>query len=292
MGDGWLETQRLRRSQYRSPRRGRFIGVVELHDAESIMDTLGPDTGAENVARFIVDRDTPGSYHDICDSDSAVHLVDYDDEAFHDATGFNPTTTSLSWACRTIDWARMTPAKRRQFLAQGAAKAADQARHQHAATGLIVRPVRIGRAQALSGRTGFLYHGDSDPSRRTDPGTTKAAPFPWDEFAALYEIAAADLLGGTPTPPPTEEPLMVTESDKKAIRDLLRSELGAHGMAVVAASDAADDDEHTDVATLARRGYAYGKAVAQHLDGELPAGMKVRERAAQIDAEILAKAKG
>lgn len=193
------------RSQFRSPRRAPLRGVIELHDAESIMDTVGPDTGAENVARFIRGRDTPGSYHDLTDSDSAINLVDYDDEAYHDATGLNPSTTSLSFACRTIDWARMSPERRRGFLDQGARRAAIQARHQHNRTGKVVRPVRLTKAQVLAGETGFLYHGDSDPGRRSDPGTTSAAPFPWTEFVALYRRHAADLLG-IPTKPPAPAP--------------------------------------------------------------------------------------
>jgi len=206
MGDGWLETQDLAKSQYQSPRREQLCGVVELHTAEGVMDSVGPDTGAENVAKYITERTTYGSYHDICDSDSYVHLVDYDDEAFHDGTGLNPSTTSVSFACRTVDWQRMPAAKRTAFLDQGARRAADQARHHKLRTGKIVKPVRLTKQQVLAGETGFLYHGDSDPKRRSDPGTTSAAPFPWDEFIVLYKIYAADVLGTAPAPPTPTDP--------------------------------------------------------------------------------------
>lgn len=211
MGDGWLETQRLRRSQYRQPRRQKLRGVIVVHTAESVMDTVGPDTGAENVARFIVGRDTPGSYHDLVDYDSAMHLVDYDDEAWQDGTGSNPWAIGLSFACRTTDWAAMHPAKRRAFLAQGARKAADAARHIHARTGKVVAARRITRADSEHGVTGFVAHGDRDPGRRTDPGTSSPHLFPWDEFLALYRIAAADLLGGNQ--PPEDD--MYTDADRK-----------------------------------------------------------------------------
>lgn len=188
------------------------------------MDTVGPDTGAENVARFIVGRDTPGSYHDLVDSDSAMHLVDYDDEAWQDGTGSNPWAIGLSFACRTTDWGRMAPAKRRAFLAQGAAKAADEARHIHARTGIVVPARRIDRAESERDVPGFIAHGDRDPSRRTDPGTKPPDLFPWDEFLALYRIAAADLLGGSPS---EEDDMPLNDADKKFIRDTVNQAVAA-----------------------------------------------------------------
>lgn len=228
------------RSQYRSPRRAPLRGVILLHTSESVMDSVGPDTGAENVARFIRDRDTPGSYHDLGDSDSSINLVDYDDEAYHDATGLNPSTTSVSFACRTTDWARMSPERRHRFLDQGARRAAVQARHQHKRTGKVVRPVRLTKARVLAGERGFLYHGDSDPGRRSDPGTTSAAPFPWTEFVELYRHHAADLLGGAPskpTPPPAPKDSLMALTDTQATK--LASDAQHAAMQATAAAEQA-----------------------------------------------------
>ena len=61
--------------QYRDPRRERLSGVVVVHTTEGIMDNVGPDTGAENVAAFIARRSDPGSYHVLCDSDSDIDLI-------------------------------------------------------------------------------------------------------------------------------------------------------------------------------------------------------------------------
>lgn len=187
------------RSQFRSPRRlhlsplpGRLTGCVCIHTAESVMDTIGPDTGAENVAAWMTRRDTPGSYHDLADSDSYVHLVDYGDEAFQDGTGSNPWALSISFALAAADWPRLSATKRAAFLAQGAlAFAAQQRWLRHKGYPLTLLR-RITKAQSDAGASGFISHGDRDPGRRTDPGEH----FPWQQWFA----ACAHAMNGTPTP--------------------------------------------------------------------------------------------
>lgn len=194
MTDAYLRLHRPARAQFRSPRRQRPTGLTVIHTAESVMDSVGPDTGAEQVARFIRDRDTPGSYHDLVDSDSAIQLVRYGDEAYQDGTGSNPYALSISFACRAADWPRMSPAKRAAFLRQGAAAFARQqkwlAAHGHPTTPLR----KVTRTQSEAGAAGFIAHGSRDPGRRSDPG----AAFPWAEWFAAC-AAAID-----PTPAPIE----------------------------------------------------------------------------------------
>ena len=60
----WLDQHPPVRRQYRDPRRAAPSGVIVVHTAENVMDAVGSDTGAENVARFIQTRADPGSYHD------------------------------------------------------------------------------------------------------------------------------------------------------------------------------------------------------------------------------------
>lgn len=219
----YLREHEPKRSQFRSPRRQKLVGVIGVHTAESVMDTVGPDTGAENVADFIRRRTDPGSYHDLVDSDSVVQLVDYDDEAYHIATHtLNRRTTGLSFACRTSDWAKMSPAKRTAFLRNGARAAARQARHHHKRTGIVVPAKRITLAEALAGKPGFLAHGDADPGRRSDPGTRAPHLFPWDEFLDHYRTEAADLLGGTP---PSKDGFLMalTDDQQERVLDLLEA---------------------------------------------------------------------
>lgn len=208
MTDAYLRRHKPARSQYRSPRRldrsplpGRCTGLVVLHTAESILDTVGPDTGAENVARYMVTRTTPGSYHDLADADSNLTLVRYADEAYQDGTGSNPYALSISFALKAADWPRLSPARRAAFLEQGAAAFARQQAwldaHRYPRT--LLR--RVTRAQSAAGASGFVTHGDRDPGRRSDPG----AAFPWDEWLAAC-LTAVTPAKPAPTPaPPTEK---------------------------------------------------------------------------------------
>lgn len=187
------------RSQFRSPRRARPTGLVVIHTAESILDTVGPDTGAENVAAYMCRRTDPGSYHDLVDSDSALQLVDYADEAFQDGTGSNPYALSLSFALKASDWPRLSQQKRDAFLIQGARAFARQ-QAWLAAHGYPITPLRrVTRAESDRGVAGFISHSLRDPGRRSDPGLA----FPWTRFFALLVDIAPK-----PAPPTPEDDAM------------------------------------------------------------------------------------
>ena len=186
----YLVANKPARSQFRAVRRlhlsptpGRPTGCTVLHTAESILDLIGPDTGAEGVARFMVSRAEAGSYHDLADSDSTLHLVPYEFEAFQDGTGSNPWALSISWALRAADWPRLTPARRDAFLRQGALAFHRQQAWLRANRYPITPLRRITRSQSDAGMAGFVTHGDRDPGRRSDPGTA----FPW---ARWFELCA------------------------------------------------------------------------------------------------------
>lgn len=160
-----------------------------LHDTESAFDEMGEDTGAENVARFIQGRSTAGSYHDLVDSDSIVPLIPYEHGAFHDGTGSNNWALSLSFACRTIDWRRMTPTKRKAMLRNGAEAFARQQAYRRSIGAPLTELRLITKAQSDAGMSGFIYHGWRDPGRRSDPGTIPPNLFPFTEF--IHECAIA-----------------------------------------------------------------------------------------------------
>lgn len=181
------------RSQFRSPRRARPTGLICVHTTESVMDTVGPDTGAENVAAFIRSRTDPGSYHDIVDSDSAIQLVDYADEAFGDGTGSNPYAIHLSFALKAADWPRLSQQKRDAFLTQGARAFARQQAWLSANSYPTTPLRRVTRAESDRGVAGFISHATRDPDRRKDPGLA----FPWTRFFALLVDIAPK-----PAPPP------------------------------------------------------------------------------------------
>lgn len=202
--EAWLRKNPPRRSQYRSPRRARLTGLVVVHTAENVMDTVDVDTGAENVANFIRNRDTPGSYHDLVDSDSNIKLVRYSDEAYQDGTGSNPYALSISFACRTSNWKEMDSARRAAFLGQGARAFARQQKFLKDNGFPLTSLRRVNKEQSAAGQAGFISHGERDPGRRSDPG----ADFPWEEFfeACLLEMGGSPTPQPNPTPTPTPAP--------------------------------------------------------------------------------------
>lgn len=194
----YLEDHPPKRSQFRTGRRAKPTGLIEVHTAESVLDTVGPDTGAEAVAKFIQGRSEPGSYHRLADSDTYVKLVRLSNEAYGDGTGTNPYAVHLSFACRTTDWAKMSKDKRKAMLKQGAKAAVEIMTWLKREHGVTVPLKRISKAAAVKGTPGFMAHGDSDPGRRSDPGVNPPHLFPWDEFFA--EIKA--LMAPAPKPKP------------------------------------------------------------------------------------------
>lgn len=194
----YLDTHPPARPQFRCPRRATPSGVVVVHTAESILDLVGGDHGAENVAYFIATRtDAPGSYHDLVDSDSIVDVVRYECEAFQDGTGSNPHAYGLSGALRAADWPRLTKAKRDAFVENYAQAAARYARWVKKTHGVTIPARRISRAESEARVPGFISHGERDPGRRTDPG----AEFPWTQFLDRF----AALMGYNQSDPSTPE---------------------------------------------------------------------------------------
>lgn len=157
-------------------------GVIVVHTAESLPDETGPDTGAENVARFIVGRDTYGSYHDLADSDSVINLVRYDQQAYGDGTGSNPHAYHVSAATQAHRWPTLSPEWREATVRNMAKAAARYAGWLDATHGRTVPARRITREQSDRRIAGFISHAERDPGRRTDPGPA----FPWDLFLTYF----------------------------------------------------------------------------------------------------------
>lgn len=204
---------------YTSPRRSEPSGVAVVHTAENVPDYVAFDGGAEAVAHYETIRTTPGSYHDLVDSDSAINLVRYEDAAWHDATGTNHHSYGVSIATRADVWPLAPAAWRAGAVEQAAQAAARYARWLHARNGTVIPARRITAAEARNRVPGFISHAELDPGRRTDPG----AEFPWDTFLARYAELVADLLGGGEVP--TTHPDWSTMATKKEIKDALREVL-------------------------------------------------------------------
>lgn len=183
----YLDDHPPARRQFR-PRTMKPTGLIVLHTGESILDVIGPDAGAENLAAWISHRTDPGSYHRIADADSVVDLVRFDQAAYGDGTGSNDFAIHISFACKAADWAGMSEGKRLAFIRQGAKAAAEAAEWLHATYRIEVPPARVTRIESDRGEPGFISHAERDPGRRTDPG----ADFPWPLFMREFVEAQVD----------------------------------------------------------------------------------------------------
>lgn len=175
----WLDDNPPRIRQFRYPRRRPLSGVIDIHTAESFPDETGPDTGAENVARFIRDRTNYGSYHDICDSDSIIHLVRDNCESFsvgtlnlnHHGYAISAATQAHKWNDLPGWWVDATI----RNMANAAARFVKR-------NNLSVPARWLSADQARREIPGFIRHSVADPDRRGDPGTS----FPGNTFFAYY----------------------------------------------------------------------------------------------------------
>ena len=178
----YLDDHPNRALSQQRPRRDRVSGVIVVHTAESALDALGEDSGAEGVARFISTRSSYGSYHVLADSDSVVQVARFEMTTYGDGTGSNDHAIHVSFACRAADWPHMSDARREAFLRNGARAAADVGRWLKSKHGITVPARRISRAESDRRVPGFISHGERDPGRRSDPG----ADFPWRQFLNHY----------------------------------------------------------------------------------------------------------
>lgn len=213
----YLVEHRPARHQFRHPRRASPSGVCVVHTAENIPTIANPDDSAERVAAFIrVRTDAAGSYHDVADSDSGVHLVPWDAEAFGDGTGSNPHAYHVSAACRAARWRHKPDWWVRGTVEQMATRSALYARWLRARSGIMIPARRITRAESERRIPGFISHAERDPTRRTDPG----AWFPWDLFLARFD-ALARAVGDWPSTPEDDMPdrqlyvVRVTERERE-----------------------------------------------------------------------------
>jgi hypothetical protein len=179
--------------------------AIVLHTTESLADLDGPDSGAENVARWFTTTtvDRAASYHTLVDSDSTVRCLpagldgSVAHTAFH-AYGYNSKTLGLSMAMRADSW----PTVPQMWASKTLNRAVNEAALWCARWGIPA--ARITLAELDAGSKGILAHADTSPTDRSDPG----AGFPWDRFIAL--VGAQLELDGATEPPDTEDITMPT----------------------------------------------------------------------------------
>lgn len=180
--------------QFYSSRPRPLSGGVLIHTTESVMDNVGVDTGAENVAGFISRRNDYGSYHVIVDADSAVALVPDSYVAYHcGASGYNGVTWGISFACRTVDldvnadWTR-------KAMANAAREIAGFWKRNGFDVATAAQFIPAIQTQT---RPGMSTHGEAQPADRSDAWTRHPQRA---GLEALLLIEIAKVNGSNPEP--------------------------------------------------------------------------------------------
>ncbi|GAB3176401.1 hypothetical protein GCM10027059_50870 [Myceligenerans halotolerans] len=177
-------------------------GTIIVHTAENLADLIGEDLGAEAVARFIATRGTFGSYHRVFDADSIVKLAPFGWETWH-CRFTNPWSIGLCFAVRADDWHTYPDWYVTAILRNGARAAAEAIRDLKKYWGITVPIEHITGAQARAQQPGFTGHGETDPTRRHDPGDG----FPWARFLRMVrEELAGDGADPVSNPKPAPKP--------------------------------------------------------------------------------------
>lgn len=179
--------------------------MIGVHTAENTIDLTGVDTGAENVAQFILTRVDPGSYHTLVDADSTVRLAPYVCEVWG-ITSLNNHALHLSFAVEESKWLTIPQPRRETMVIRGAHEASAMADWLLENYGIVV-PARWLTADEAKARVpGFVRHSTTDPDRRTDPGADFDADLFMTTYAALRSATPAPAPTPTPVPTPTPTP--------------------------------------------------------------------------------------
>jgi hypothetical protein len=176
-----------------------WSGGVLIHTAENVMDSVGPDTGAENVAAYISRRLEPGCYHILVDSDSVIEMVPATYTAFHcAASGYNSTTVGVSYACRTVD---LNPDSQ-WFKKATALLAGTLVRWWREAGFDPVAAARYLPAAETKVRPGLTTHGEAQPVDRSDAWTRRPDR---QQLESVLRGAIIEAAGWQPEPDPEDE---------------------------------------------------------------------------------------
>jgi peptidoglycan hydrolase-like protein with peptidoglycan-binding domain len=162
-------------------------GTIVIHTAENVADQLGGDLGAENVAAYVVRRTNHGSYHRLVDADSIIKMAPFGYETWH-CRNTNPWSIGISMAVMADDWDKYSDDYVMRVLRNAARAAAEAVRDLKKYWKVTVPLEHITGSQALAKRPGFTGHGETDPTRRHDPGSG----FPWARFLNLVREELGD----------------------------------------------------------------------------------------------------
>lgn len=177
-------------------------GAVGMHTTESMMDTVGIDTGPNAVADFIKNRTDKGSYWKIGGSQHAVGLVPIRYTTFSiGVSGFNSVTLNYAFACRTTDlnlghwWTQYAVG----VFAHEIVEAWIEGKIDPVVANRWIEPEEV-----LAGRPGLINHGTVQPRDRKDMLVNH--PQRAELQAYICQMIAANLGGPAPKEPDVANP--------------------------------------------------------------------------------------
>lgn len=221
MGFALLDRPNPNYQQYRTTRRAPISGVVIVHDAESIVDLIAPDLGAENVTGFITTRSDAGSYHSLSDSGGCIRLAPDTYETWHVAqhvngVGYNWHAYGVSAACRTSDWSADPSNPKYWWTVATMGHMARDCVRFWLDNGFDPKVCArwLTRAQADARVPGLAHHGTVQPGDRSDAWATHP------EHAALDEMFLTAIRGAIQFP---------NEEDAMSVQQLYDDAKGGPG---------------------------------------------------------------
>ena len=191
------------KNYYTTRRFGAPIFCVQ-HITAGLSDYIAPDMSADNTQNWGKNPASDVSWHDICDSDSAIPCLPGSYTAWH-AANYNSRSIGQEIGTGSTDWSTKSPAWVEATLKNSAKLWAPHVKKYN------IPLVKVTKAQvdaelakgANAKPLGFIGHGDLDPRNRTDPGLYKGKDtFPWQR---LFELIRIELGQKPPTvAPPTK----------------------------------------------------------------------------------------
>ena len=167
------------------------------HITAGLTDYIAPDLSADNTQNWGRNPASDVSWHDICDSDSAIPCLPSTATAWH-AAGYNSRSIGQEIGTGGTDWTKKPAAWVEATLRNSARLWAPHVKRYG------IPLVKVTKAQVdaelAKGRNakplGFIGHGDLDPRNRTDPGLVNGRDtFPWERLFALIRVELGTAAG-------------------------------------------------------------------------------------------------
>jgi hypothetical protein len=196
-------------SQFRSPRREKWSGVIVVHTDEAPQQP----GGSLGTAAFISRRSDPGSYHTIVDSTTTTRLVppaEYEVWGAAYPTNTNSHALHLAFRGRRSEWGK-DPAYDNAALNRAADEIALWMKMLHGdAAPQFVRWISV--QDCIARRPGLVEHGTIQPGDRVDPWVRLPQQ---QEFRDRLSSMIRARLGNIPSPPGVDvnqnKPVMLRE---------------------------------------------------------------------------------